>query len=275
MKTERHTTMRQTVCIGLIMLCGCATSQRPRLPTGVTSPVKLQTDAPLVVKKILPVDCRLVRGFTHAPVDGRTDTRYPTGSVGEWCGPNGVPAVNYRVLNGNNGLHITLTEDEFDALQIRGGWQGKIYADVHGLMPPTADTEPLCVVQTQTDEFRQVFAAPVRARQLSFFYAGKEPKPLADVTVLRLTPGRRGNRGVDAVTFGVGDSVSPDAVFGRAIERRFGAGSVTRGLVPGQDTDVTFAKDRPMHLFTPVQDRTKVVESPPGNEVPPKETGPQ
>ena len=44
---------------------------------------------PLRVRKILPVDCRLVRGFTHAPVDGRVDTRYANGAVGEWQGCTG------------------------------------------------------------------------------------------------------------------------------------------------------------------------------------------
>ncbi|MCY3792007.1 MAG: hypothetical protein OXH63_24790, partial [Gemmatimonadetes bacterium] len=54
---------------------------------------------PLRVRKILPVDCRLVRGFTHAPVDGRVDTRYANGAVGEWQGLHGTPAVNYRLFN--------------------------------------------------------------------------------------------------------------------------------------------------------------------------------
>ncbi len=106
--------------------------------------IDLQPGQPLRVRKILPVDCRLVRGFTHAPVDGRVDTRYPTGTVGEWQGLHGTPAVNYRLFNGNDGLHVTLAEAGFDAIQIRGRWRGRVYAGREGLHPP--DEPPLCEV---------------------------------------------------------------------------------------------------------------------------------
>ena len=90
--------------------------------------IDLRPGEPLRVRKIRPVDCRLVRGFTHSPVDGRVDTRYPTGTVGEWQGLHGTPAVNYRQFNGNDGLHVTLAEAGFDAIQTRGRWRGRVYA---------------------------------------------------------------------------------------------------------------------------------------------------
>ena len=49
--------------------------------------IDLRPGEPLRVRKIRPVDCRLVRGFTHSPVDGRVDTRYANGA--QWASGRG------------------------------------------------------------------------------------------------------------------------------------------------------------------------------------------
>jgi len=241
----------------LTVLFGCTTLVRGVGSTAPTGAVQLRPDTPVVVKKIMPADCRLVRGFTHAPVDGRIDTRYPTGSVGEWQGANGIPAVNYRVFNGNNGLHITLAEDTFDALQIRGGWQGKIYTDYDGLMPPAPDLAPLCTVRTQTDVFRQLFSPAIRSRRLSFFYVGEDTKPLADVTVLRVTPRTDADAAGDNVTFGAGGPTAPDGVIRRALGSRFEGATSVRLLVEGQNETVSLTDKRYLHFVTAPQDRSQ------------------
>ena len=51
-----------------------------------TGVIEWQPDRPLLVRSVLPTDCRVVRGFTHGLVDGREDTRYSNGVVGEWTG---------------------------------------------------------------------------------------------------------------------------------------------------------------------------------------------
>ena len=149
--------------------------------------IDLHPGQPLQVRKILPVDCRLVRGFTHAPVDGRVDTRYPTGAVGEWQGLHGTPAVNYRLFNGNDGLHVTLADAGFDAIQIRGRWRGRVYAGREGLHPP--DEPPLCEVLPRDGGFSRRFERRLPARRLSFFQEPGQDGALRDLTVLRVDPG--------------------------------------------------------------------------------------
>ena len=150
---------------------------------------------PLRVRKILPVDCRLVRGFTHAPVDGRVDTRYANGAVGEWQGLHGTPAVNYRLFNGNDGLHLTLAEAGFDAIQTRGRWRGRVYAGREDLHPP--DGPPLCEVRPQGGAFHRRFEPRVEARRLSFFQEPGQDGALRDLTVLWVDPGEIGRPAVD------------------------------------------------------------------------------
>ncbi len=152
--------------------------------------IDLYPREPLRVHKIQPVDCRLVRGFTHAPVDGRVDTRYPTGTVGEWQGLHGTPAVNYRLFNGNDGLHVTLAEAGFDAIQIRGLWRGGVYAGREGLHPP--DGPPLCEVRPRDGAFHRRFEPRVESRRLSFFQEPGQDGALRDLTVLRVDPGEIG-----------------------------------------------------------------------------------
>ena len=99
----------------VLMPCGSA--------YGNSDAIELSPDRPMIVRSVLPTDCRVVRGFTHGPIDGREDTRYSNGVVGEWTGLTGSPAVNYRVFNGNNGLHLKLADGGFNVLQARGDWR--------------------------------------------------------------------------------------------------------------------------------------------------------
>ena len=161
----------------------------------VAGGIDLYPGEPLKVRKILPVDCRLVRGFTHAPVDGRVDTRYPTGTVGEWQGLHGTPAVNYRLFNGNDGLHVSLAEAGFDAIQTRGRWRGRVYAGREDLHPP--DGPPLCEVRPQEEAFHRRFEPRVESRRLSFFQEPGQDGALRDLTVARVDPGEIGGPAMD------------------------------------------------------------------------------
>ena len=133
-------------CLGIpILLCAWVVLAR--------DPIALKLGRTVVIRQILPTDCRVVRGFTHSPVDGREDTRYSNNVVGEWGGSGGTPAVNYRRFNGNNGLHVTLPPGGFDVVQTRGDWRGRIYLNSDFLKEPKATT-------TNQRE----------ARRVSFFY---------------------------------------------------------------------------------------------------------
>lgn len=228
---------------------------RAEAQAGRDGAIPLEAGAPVLVRKVLPEDCRMVRGFTHAPVDGRTDTRHAKGGVGEWCGLGGVPAVNYRLFNGNNGLHIVLPDGGFDALLTRGGWRGKVYADYDGLMPPGAERAALCDVTPQAGVFRRSFDAPVRARRLSFFYASKdENSPLADVSFLRVRQGGRFEGAHDASTLEIGDALPADNPVTPVIASRFGKDVRAFHLREGAGQAVTLRAQESLHLVTPPQD---------------------
>lgn len=152
--------------IGLLILLGA----RIAFADG---PIDLEQGQQLVIRQMLPTDCRVVRGFTHSPVDGREDTRYSNHVVGEWSGAGGTPAVNYRRFNGNNGLHVTLPEGGFDELQIRGDWKGKIYLNSDSLTEPD---QSAATVQRADARRVSFFHEDGALTQVSFFRVG-EAKP--------------------------------------------------------------------------------------------------
>ena len=183
-----------TVGSVILYLCGPAsipafgqTKTNQLLAAADTSAIELQRDQPIIIRSVLPTDCRIVRGFTHGPVDGREDTRYSNGVVGEWTGLTGSPAVNFRVFNGNNGLHLTLPDGGFDVLQARGDWRGKVYLDSDLLMEPKV--KPLCEIP-----LRKALAHRGNARRLSFFYSDGQTGELKQVSLFRVEAGSlRGN----------------------------------------------------------------------------------
>ena len=223
--------------------------------------IKLEACMPIWVRKILPTDCRLVRGFTHAPVDGRVDTRYSTGAVSEWKGIYGEPTLNYRAFNGNNGLHIKLAEDSFDALQIRGGWRGRLYADVDGLIQPGPETQIVCEIRPLSDAFRRLFKEPVQARRLSFFYTDWEQanhgKPLADATFLQVKPGEEFPGSVNRVRFNLGRPAEPDEAIQQSLQARFNPADRAYRLGEETGEKVSLQKDEFLHLVTPPQDTSQ------------------
>ena len=90
--------------------------------------------------------------------------------------------MNYRLFNGNDGLHLTLAKAGFDAIQTRGRWRGRVYAGREDLHPP--DGPPLCEVRPQGGAFHRRFEPRVEARRLSFFQEQGQDGALRDLTVL-------------------------------------------------------------------------------------------
>jgi len=220
-----------------------------------TDAVVLKEGRRLLVRKILPRDCRLVRGFTHAPVDGREDTRHATGGVSEWSGVYGTPAVNYRIFNGNNGLHLTLAEHSFDALQIRGEWQGRLYADYGALTQPTADVPALCDIRPENGVFHKRFKRRIRARRLSFFYEEGQTGSLNDVAVLRVEE-RAFETPANALTLSIGDGVEADDPVRDHLPTRSGEDPRVVRLGTGVGGTLSLRPNEFVHLVADAQDES-------------------
>lgn len=227
-------------------------------PRPLETAIPLASGRSTLVRKILPTDCRLVRAFSHGSVDGRVDTRYATGVISEWCGIYGEPTIDYRLFNGNNGLHITLAESGFNALQIRGGWRGALYADTDTLTVPAAELPYLCTIQSRGKSFHRLFEPAVDARRLSFFYIDWEQaergQPLTDVAFLRVTPDSAFAGATSTVSYRLGKPADLDPTIAAAMDRRFAGPH--RAFRLGTETPVTLSLSggEYLHLLTPRQD---------------------
>jgi len=215
--------------------------------------ISLTPQTPISVKKILPIDARLVRGFAHAPVDGRTDTRHAQGGIGELTRRSGVPAISYGDFNDNQGFHLILSDPKFNAVQIRGGWRGCVYADTESLDQPAATAPPLLDVQSQFGTYRKTWAIQVNAKKLSFFHDENENEPLSDVTVLAISAVTAPNGGDDA-TFGIGEPMDPGDDIHQIIESRWGPAYEAHRLAAGAGKSISLDKGQFIHLLSEPQE---------------------
>ncbi len=138
---------------------------------------------PVVVEKVLVEDCRALRGFVFAPVDGRLDSPRWDGGVWEYNMPGAGAGVGYAYHN-NDGLHITLADaGGVDAVLIRGGARCQLYSNVQRYDDPASGQK---VGELPGDAFvqRLLFPTRIRSQQFSFFHVGGGL--LADVTFLRI-----------------------------------------------------------------------------------------
>jgi hypothetical protein len=139
----------------------------------------------VIVKKLPVEDCRVVRGFLGTPVDGSTHSWDYGGNVREY--PRTASDGIAYSFNNNDGLHITLSDDEgFDLVVLRGGARTRMYADVTSLTEPQ-DEEPLWKFQGGQPCAAAYFEESVKARKVSFF--GTENGSIADVSFYRIEKG--------------------------------------------------------------------------------------
>lgn len=96
--------------------------------------VQLPPTGELTVRKVRPADCRVVLGFSHAPIDGRVDSLYHR-IVNEYNDSQGY-RLGAWVLNPlyeyvtNPMVRVKLADTSgFDYMLIRGGFTGSIYRD--------------------------------------------------------------------------------------------------------------------------------------------------
>jgi hypothetical protein len=136
-------------------------------------------DAALLVRRLPVLDCRLVLGFVHAPVDGRADTWGYNGVVNEYNTSQGYSDgwqfVTYEFIE-RPGMHITLDGSPFNMLYLRGGFVGDVHTGVTALDGP-GDAPLLARVPAagRPDEIdfhritRVRLAQPSEASRVSFF----------------------------------------------------------------------------------------------------------
>ncbi len=137
----------------------------------------------VTVKKVPVADCRALRGFIVAPVDGRLETFNWDMAPWEYNMRGAGAGVGYRYRN-NDGLHITLADDEgVDAVVIRRGARVKLYRDAEAHDDP-GDAPPIWEFKGRARTSRALFSDRVRSNRFSFF--DLEDGYLADVSFFRI-----------------------------------------------------------------------------------------
>ncbi len=95
--------------------------------TGQAIPVK--AGETLTVTKLIVTDCRALKGFIGAPVDGTLKSGQWDNGYWEYNQPGCGAGVGYDYHN-NDGLHITFADKEgFNFAVVRGGVKAQLYRD--------------------------------------------------------------------------------------------------------------------------------------------------
>jgi len=249
----------------LASLCICATALQAAEPV---QRIAVQADAEdfLIVKKLLPADSRVVRGFLGTPVDGSLESWDYRGAVREY--PRTASDGVHYAFNGNDGLHIALDDAAgFNVVVLRGGASTRLYADVEGLVKPE-NRAPLH--EFAGAKFAQVcFEQPVKARRVSFF--DSRDGNIADVAFYRTTRGAFDTSGAEAFAVAAGAEGAPREVALPAPESPFSSESVRAALekkhapgdrqtvliAPGEGAPLPVRNYRTIHLMTEPFDRER------------------
>ncbi|MBM4031509.1 MAG: hypothetical protein FJ291_06940 [Planctomycetes bacterium] len=181
---------------GEVLIANLAVVEEPPADPGPAIRVEADAREPLVVTKLPVADCRALKGFIGAPVDGSTESWDWSGKSWEYNQRGAGAGVGYA-YRGNDGLHITLADKGgFNALLIRGGARVKLYRDgaTAGSSSRAGGREdtvgqadrgtPIAELPGRTDRSRLWFDKPVATDRVSFFDL-KEGR-LADVSFFRV-----------------------------------------------------------------------------------------
>jgi hypothetical protein len=126
-------------------------------------------DQPTVVTKLRVTDCRAVRGFIGAPVDGSLKSASWDGKTWEYPTRGAGAGVGYGYHNGD-GLHLTFADDEgFNAVLVRGGIKAKLLHDVHQYDDPSTGQLVHEFPGGHATSSHAWFPTPVRTAHVSFF----------------------------------------------------------------------------------------------------------
>jgi hypothetical protein len=145
--------------------------------------IALAPGKPVVVKKLLVADCRALRGFVAAPVDGRLDSYDWDVNVWEYGMRGAGAGVGYSYRN-NDGLHITLADEGgVDAAIIRQGARVKLYRDAEHYDDP-GKAPLLWDFRGRAKTSRALFAQRLKTARFSFF--DLQDGRIADCSFLRI-----------------------------------------------------------------------------------------
>ncbi len=205
---------------------------------------------PVIVEKVTVEDCRALRGFVIAPVDGRLNSVRWDGGIWEYNMPGAGAGVGYAYRN-NDGLHITLADNKgVDAILVRGGARCKLFTDTKRYDDPNSGrflTELTGIAQVE----RLLFTQRVTSRHFSFFEV--RDGLLADVTFLRVhRDGRKLEDLGKPVRWFVTATAKPPAEIAERLNRDFPeTGRRVYAVSPsGTATEIVVPPKRTIHLFT-------------------------
>ncbi|MGQ9732368.1 MAG: hypothetical protein ACUVX8_14000 [Candidatus Zipacnadales bacterium] len=211
--------------------------------------IPLAPGKPQVVKKLLMTDCRALRGFVAAPVDGRLDSYNWNMEVWEYNMRGAGAGVGYRYRD-NDGLHITLADETgIDAVIIRQGARVKLYQGTDRYDNP-GGAPLIWEFPGRARTSRALFPARVPGDRFSFFEL--EEGRIADCSFLRLESNlpRQAHPLPPAE-----DPVNTEALT-EALKRRFGqADRIIYGL-RHEDTPIKVPAKRAIHLLSGPLDDT-------------------
>jgi hypothetical protein len=243
--------MRRPFLLGLFAL---VTSFSALAASG--APIALPPGEGVVLHKVAVADCRAVRGFIGNPVDGSVHSWNYSGRPQEY--PQTASDGVVYSFNHNDGLHLTLADGEgFDAVVLRGGARGRLYADAGDLTEPRGK-QPLCAftgdaaVQTVRLERR------ARAEKVSLF--GVQGGTVADISFYRIERGMARARATEewrpaeAVTLPPPASAFAPESLARAMSERY-AEADRRALAlvqgPGAGEPLACPQGRAIHFLLP------------------------
>ena len=189
--------------------------------------IPLPVGEPLVVTKVLPTDCRALRGFITNPVDGRLDSYQWDANVWEYGQGNAGAGVGYRYKD-NDGLHITLADAEgIDAVIIRKGARVKLYQGSDRYDDP-GNAPLVWEFKGRAQTSRALLGERVTGDRFSFFEL--EDGLIADCQFLRIGGERPEGEVLELGVRGTVEAGDPREV----MARRFGEEErVTYGLAEG------------------------------------------
>lgn len=168
--------------VGTVYLSGLAIAREAAAETaGPAIPV-----VPGVTQRITdiaPVECKSLRGFVGAPMDGRLDSVSWNGSTWEYGARNAGSGVYYEFADGD-GLNIRLADAKgVDAVQLRGGAKVHLYRDATSYFEP-GDGELVWEWPSNAASSRAVFGERVATDRFSFF--NRQDGFISDLYFLRL-----------------------------------------------------------------------------------------
>ncbi|MEN6544642.1 MAG: sugar-binding protein [Armatimonadia bacterium] len=208
--------------------------------------IALPAGKPLRVQKAIVTDCRALRGFVGAPVDGRLASYNWDMAKWEYNQGGAGAGVGYGYRN-NDGLHVTLADKKgVDAVQIREGVRVKMYAGADRYDDP-GKAPLLWEFKGKARSSRALLPSRAMTDRFSFF--DLTDGLLANAQFLRIEPGMpSGKPGVTYVLSAPGEPQSIEA----ALQARFDDKNRTlRQLAQGPAQSDEAPAKLAYHLLTP------------------------